>query len=156
MKSERCVMPDMYIGRTIDVKPNCTSGDVYRENHPVHDVYMAGKPRKKPVKSTKPVFEPSKLRAYRKKKNLSQHQLSEQIGAYLKVNGLDAGHSYSMLGRMERGLEPYNQIILQAAAAVLGTDVKSLLFVDPDAPERFGRNDIHEIIDEVLSKRRQT
>ncbi|HEY8751633.1 MAG TPA: hypothetical protein VIM11_26865 [Tepidisphaeraceae bacterium] len=35
---------------------------------------------------------------------------------------MEVGHSYSMLGRIERGLEPYNQVILQAAAQVQCTN----------------------------------
>lgn len=124
-------MPDLYIGRTMDVKAKCTPRDVYGENSLVHDVYMAGTARKKAAKHAKPTFEPCRLLAWRKHRGLSQHELSDQIGAYLKVHGLEVGHSYSMLGRIERGLEPYNQVILQAAAQVLKTSVKSLLFVDP-------------------------
>lgn len=124
-------MPDLYIGRTMHVKAKCTPGDVYRENSLVHDVYMARTTRKKAQKRDKPTFEPCKLLVWRKHRGLSQHELSDQIGAYLKVHGLEVGHSYSMVGRMERGLEPYNQVILQAAASVLNTSVKLLLFVDP-------------------------
>ncbi len=121
-------MPDLYIGRTIDVKPNCTRGDVYVDNSSVHDVYMTGTTRKKAPKRAKPTFEPCRLLVWRKHRGLSQHDLADQIGAYLKVHGLEVGHSYSMLGRIERGLEPYNQVILQAAAQVLKTSVKALLY----------------------------
>src|SRR5258705_9488798 len=96
---------------------------------------MAGTAGKKTGKQAKPTFEPCRLLAWRKHRGLSQHELSDQIGAYLKVHGLEVGHSYSMIGRIERGLEPYNQVILQAAASVLKTSVKSLIFVDPSEVE---------------------
>ena len=133
MKSERCAMPDLYTERTIPVKAKCTPRDIYGDNGLVHDMYMAGIKGKKTTKASKVRYEPCKLRAWRDKRGLSQHELSDQIGTYLKVHGLKAGHSYSIIGRIERGIEPYNQIILQAAAHVLKTNVKSLLFIDPPA-----------------------
>lgn len=142
-------MPDLYTERTISVKAKCTPRDVYVDNHRVHDVYMAAKARKKPEKLAKATFEPSKLLAYRKRKGLSQHDLSAKMGDYLKAHGLDVGHSYSMIGRIERGLEPYNQIFMMAAAAVLGTDVKSLLFVDPDEA------DLAKMADDLVRLRRK-
>lgn len=148
-------MPDLYIGRTIDVKPKCTRGDVYRDNSPVHHVYMAVPKRKNAPKPAKLTFEPCKLLAYREKSGLSQHELSDQIGEYLDARGLKIGHSYSMIGRIERGLAPYNQVILQAAAHVLKTDVKSLLFVDPSEAVALGRDDIIEIVDEALKRRQR-
>jgi transcriptional regulator with XRE-family HTH domain len=147
-------MTDLYIGRTIDVKANCTRGDVYRDKSPVHHVYMAVTKRKRVRKPSKPTFEPCKLLAWRKSKDISQQALSDQIGEYLKEHGLQIGHSYSMIGRIERGLEPYNQVILQAAAHVLGTDVKSLLFIEPPAENEPAVEDITEIVQEVLKRRK--
>lgn len=39
--------------------------------------------------------------------------------------------SHAQLGRIERGLQPYNQALLEALAEVLATDVPSLIMRDP-------------------------
>jgi hypothetical protein len=81
---------------------------------------------------------------------MSQHELSHQIGLYLAEHKMKAGHSYSIIGRIERGLSPYNQAVLQAAAAVLKTNVKALLFLDPsEAP-------LAEMADELVRQVRST
>jgi transcriptional regulator with XRE-family HTH domain len=99
----------------------------------VHDAYMAANKRKKAVEQARTKFEPCYLRAWREHKGMSQHELSAKIGEYLAEHKIPVGHSYSIIGRIERGLTPYNQAILQAAAHVLGTSVKALLFVaDPE------------------------
>jgi len=92
---------------------------------------MAKTKRKKASEPARTTYEPCHLRAWREHKGLSQHVLSDEIGKYLAEHKIAVGHSYSIIGRIERGLTPYNQAILQAAAHVLETSVKALLFVDP-------------------------
>lgn len=96
-------------------------------------MYMAENKRKKAAGPARTKFEPCHLRAWREHRKMSQHELSDKIGKYLAEHKIPVGHSYSIIGRIERGLTPYNQAILQAAAHVLNTSVKALLFVeDPE------------------------
>ena len=44
------------------------------------------------------------------------------------------GFTHASLSRIERGLQPYSQPILEAIADALGTDPASLLMRDPDEP----------------------
>jgi transcriptional regulator with XRE-family HTH domain len=43
--------------------------------------------------------------------------------------------THASLSRIERGLQPYNQPLLEAIAEALQTDVASLLMRDPSSPE---------------------
>lgn len=52
----------------------------------------------------------------------------EQLGEAVEM-------SHGQLGRIERGLQPYNQALLEAIAEVLATDVPSLIMRDPSDPD---------------------
>ena len=64
------------------------------------------------------------LRSYRKKAGLSLETLAERIGI-----------THASLSRIERGLQPYKQGLLELLAAELKTNPASLLMRDPDDPE---------------------
>lgn len=68
----------------------------------------------------KPRFRLTHLRDWRLFRNLTQEQAAERIG-------LD----YSTLGRIERGLVPYSQGLLEAAAAAYNCEPWDLLNVNP-------------------------
>lgn len=126
----------MYTERTIGVKANCTPGVLYRDNRLVHDVYMPVKKAKKEKKVIsrlkRPSFQPTKIREVRESKQLSQDQLAAMVGEYLAERGLAKGYSYSMIGRLERGLVRYTQPVMEAIADALGCDVPTLI-VGPKA-----------------------
>ncbi|HEY1980722.1 MAG TPA: helix-turn-helix transcriptional regulator [Xanthobacteraceae bacterium] len=130
MKTDRCIA-DMYTERTIPVKTKRTPGVLYREDDPVHDVYMPVKKAKKPQKVIsrlkRPSFQPTKIKECREQKNLSQEQLAYHVGEYLAERGLAKGYSYSMIGRLERGKVRYTQPIMEAIADALGVDVPTLI-----------------------------
>lgn len=61
------------------------------------------------------------IRAWREYRNLTQDQLAERVGI-----------SKPQLSRIENGLQPYSQDLLEALAEHLQTDPASLLMRDPD------------------------
>lgn len=93
----------------------------------VHPVYMAQTARKLSAKVTprpKKQYRPTFIRAWRKFRNLTQHQLADRIGK-----------AHSSVGRIERGLQPYSQELLEALADALQTEPASLLMRDPTEPD---------------------
>lgn len=67
---------------------------------------------------------PTFLRKWRKKLGYTLEQAAEMIG-------IDHG----TLSRVERGLVPYNQPVLEAIAEAYGVEATDLLSVDPTRPE---------------------
>lgn len=61
---------------------------------------------------------------------MTLEQLAERVGVRL-----GAGFTHASLSRIERGLQPYSQPILEAVADELQIDVASLLMRDPSDPE---------------------
>jgi transcriptional regulator with XRE-family HTH domain len=124
-------MGDLYTQRTIEVKAICTPGVLYRDNRSVHDVYMPAKKAKKAEKVIsrlkRPSFQPTKIKECREHAKLSQDQLAAMVGEYLAERGLAKGYSYSMIGRLERGLVRYTQPVMEAIADALGCDVPTLI-----------------------------
>lgn len=53
----------------------------------------------------------------------------------LEEVGEVVGLSHAQLGRIERGLQPYNQELLEALSDLFGTDPASLLMRDPTDPD---------------------
>lgn len=72
----------------------------------------------------KPLYRPTFLRQWREKREYTLEEVGEEIGI-----------SHAQLGRIERGLQPYNQGLLEALAVHYNTDVASLLMRDPSDPE---------------------
>lgn len=103
----------------------------------MHDVYMPVKKAKKAKKVIsrlkRPRFQPTKIKECRENKNLSQEQLAAKVGEYLAERGLAKGYSYSMIGRLERGIVRYTQPIMEAIADALGCDVPTLIVGPRDA-----------------------
>jgi transcriptional regulator with XRE-family HTH domain len=70
-----------------------------------------------------PRFRPNFIRAWRNHKHLSLDQLASRVP-------MDKGN----LSKVERGLLPYNQEMLERLADALGTEPASLLMRDPTDP----------------------
>lgn len=64
------------------------------------------------------------LREWRQYRNLTQDQLADRIGI-----------SRVMVSKIERGLNPYHQAFLEAAAEALMCEPADLLVRDPSKPE---------------------
>lgn len=74
----------------------------------------------------RPLYRPTFLRQWRELRGLTLEDVGEAIGL-----------SHAQIGRIERGLQPYNQGLLEALADLYATDVASLIMrnpADPDAP----------------------
>jgi transcriptional regulator with XRE-family HTH domain len=71
-----------------------------------------------------PRLRPTFIRQWRLKKEMTLEQVGEVVGL-----------SHAQIGRIERGLQPYNQELLEALAELFGTDPASLLMRDPTDPE---------------------
>lgn len=126
---------------------------MYAQARRVHPVYMAKKtvraispqthrrdrvapefvavPEPKVVSRLKPdtPFKPAFIRQHREHRGLTLEQLADRVGEKL------GGFTHASLSRMERGLQPWSQPVLEAIADGLGTDVVSLLIRDPTDPE---------------------
>jgi transcriptional regulator with XRE-family HTH domain len=70
------------------------------------------------------VYQPTFIRQWREDRNKTLEQLGELIGM-----------SHVSLSRIERGLQPYSQPVLEAIAKALGTDPASLINHNPENPE---------------------
>ena len=112
-------MTSMYVERTFGVKQNVHIGPC-KSSRPVHNVYMA----KKTVSRPKSTYRPTFIRAWREDRGLTLEQLAERIGT-----------THATLSRIERGLQPYSQPMLEAIAEGLSTDPASLLMRNPADPE---------------------
>jgi transcriptional regulator with XRE-family HTH domain len=64
------------------------------------------------------------IRQWREHRTLTLEQLADRIGT-----------THASLSRIERGLQPYSQPLLEALADALMTDAASLLMRDPSDPE---------------------
>ena len=120
-----------------------TSG-LYKYRRPVHAVYMAKKATSKavskatskaaskaaPRRKRKPTFGKTHIRAWRKKRGLSLEFLAVRVGKRV-------GHmTHASLSRIERGLQPYSQPIIEALSEELTYgDVAALLLCDPMEPD---------------------
>ena len=74
----------------------------------------------------KPLHRSTFIRQWRESKKMSLEEMAERVG---KKTG---GMTHASLSRIERGLQPYSQPVLEAIADVLtGGDVAALLVLDP-------------------------
>jgi transcriptional regulator with XRE-family HTH domain len=87
----------------------------------VHDAYMVRRPGT--VQKTTP-YRPTYMRQWREYRDRTLEEVAEKVGV-----------THATLSRIERGLHPYSQAILEAVAKELSTDVPSLLTRDPSDPE---------------------
>ena len=117
----------MYIGRTMTVKDFCTPSPMAGENSHVHTTYMAKNVTTRFKEQD--AYRRTHIRQWRKFKGMSLEALAARVGE--KTDGF----THASLSRIERGLQPYSQPVLEAIADALGTDVASLLMRDPSDPE---------------------
>lgn len=100
---------------------NCTPNVLYGDWEFVHHVHMAQTviPRMR-----KPQYRRTFVREWRRSRGLTLVQLAERVGI-----------THASLSRIERGLQPYSQPLLEAIAEALATDPASLLMRNPEDPE---------------------
>lgn len=112
---------------------------MYGWNGVVHDTHMAGRAAAKAVKPARaakaenkvlsrlkahPPYRLTFIRQWRESAPLTLERLADRIGS-----------THATLSRIERGLLPYSQPMLEALANALNTDPASLLIRDPRDPE---------------------
>lgn len=120
--------------RTILVKSNCTRGVVYPRGLSVHDAYMGKKPTRKPPPGSRlrPQYQRTCIKQWRVYKKLSQDQLADKVGAYLLERGItEKGYTYASIGRIENGVIPYSQPIMEGISYALGVPVEMLIALPP-------------------------
>lgn len=89
------------------------------------------------------------LKEYRLRTGLSQE------AAATKFVELGAeSMSGATISRLEKGTQPYTQDLLELAADVYGTDVLSLLSVDPTRPDPTERDKILPVWDQASEEQR--
>lgn len=101
---------------------------MYEEFAPVHDVYMAKqvRPRLRQPNRYRRTF----IREWREHRDMTLETLAGRVGE--KIGGM----THASLSRIERGLQPYSQPVLEAIAEELTNgDVASLLMRNPLDPE---------------------
>jgi transcriptional regulator with XRE-family HTH domain len=117
---------------------------MYVPNSGVHPMYMARRPQPQPKR---PQFRRTFIRQWREHRDLTLEQLAERVRAINEA--LETTHA--SLSRIERGLQPYNQPLLEAIAEALQTDPPSLLMRDPSSAE-----DIWSVWDQAKPGERKT
>lgn len=93
---------------------------MYAPTNRVHPVYMA----KVTTRFRRRTFRPTFIRHWREHRGLTLEQLADRIGT-----------THASLSRIERGLQPYTQPMLEGLAEALQTDPASLIMRNPDDPE---------------------
>lgn len=78
-----------------------------------------------PMKERK--FAKTYIREWREFRGLSLRRLADR----LEMEGPDDSFSHASIGRIETGLQPYTQPVLEALAEALNVSVVDLLSVDP-------------------------
>jgi transcriptional regulator with XRE-family HTH domain len=71
----------------------------------------------------RPVYRATFIRQWREFRGLTLEQLGERVGL-----------THVSLSRIERGLQPYSQPVMEAIAEALQTDVPSLIMRNPEEP----------------------
>ena len=99
--------------RNINVKPPCSTGAIRAFAHFGDTLCMAGKG-----------YRQTFMRQWRQHRDKTLVQVAEH---------LHITHGY--LSKVERGLQPYNQELLEALAELYNCDVVDLLIRDPSQPE---------------------
>lgn len=150
MKSDKCVMPSLYVECTIGVKGECASDVLYGDKHGVHDAYMTAAKEKIPPRPREVKLKPTFVRQWRMHRGVSQEELAERVGRYLAERGSDRGYTHASIGRIENGKMAYTQPVLEAIAEALQTDVASLLIRSP-----VDESSIWAIWDEALPSERR-
>lgn len=109
------------------VKGFCTPQALSGITPAVHNGYM---PKRVIPRPKRPQFRRTFIRQWREHRGLTLEQLAERVGT-----AIEGGFTHASLSRIERGLQPYSQPVLEAVAHALQTDAASLLMRDPSADE---------------------
>lgn len=115
MKSASCMAGNVHQAH-IAVKTPCARPGMENREQPVHDTHTMPNKRK-----SKPLWRPTYLRQWR-----------DSVGKTLEEVAPKMGIKHSQLSRVERGIQPYNQRILETAALEYGCTIVDLLERNPE------------------------
>lgn len=114
MNSESCMEPNVHQAH-IEVKRECSPRSMEKHQIPVH--HMHGMvPKRKNRSQPKPLWRPSNLRAWR-----------EHAGKTLEAVAPKMGLTHGQLSKIERGLQKWDQKVLETAALEYGCSLADLL-----------------------------
>lgn len=102
------------------VKGLCTPDRMYGLSGGVHPVYMV----RKVTPRFRRQYRRTYIREWREYRGLTLEHLADRVET-----------THASLSRIERGLQPYSQTLLEALAGALQTDEASLLIRNPNDPE---------------------
>jgi hypothetical protein len=120
MKSESFIVPNVHRVHN-EVKRDRAWSVIEIQTDDVHNTHMASAKRKAVIAREGAPWGKNFLREWREHRELS-----------LQEAGRKMGFSHSQLSRVERGLQPYSQDILEAASRVYSTSVYQILYAPPD------------------------
>lgn len=103
------------------VNPGCAQRGLERRITGVHHAHMARKTRKGIAKQ--PMWRRTFLKEWRKACGLTLEKVAPEMGL-----------KHSQLSRIENGLQPYNQLVLEVAARLYDTTTWDLLNRRPPPP----------------------
>lgn len=127
----RTMNSDSCIGSNVrqvhkQVNPACASPGMEPPIVIVHDMHMARAQQQKRQKAPKVKPAPWRLTYLR--------QWREKAGLSLEAAGAEMHLGHSQLSRIERGLQQYNQNVLETAERLYSTTIWAILYCSPDAP----------------------
>lgn len=108
----------------IEVNPLCAPAAMENAAHRVHATHIMV-PKRKPKAKAKPAWRPSNLRQWR-----------ESAGKTLEDAAAKFHLTHGQLSRIERGLSPWNQKVLEMAALEYGCSILDLLVNEPGEARR--------------------
>ena len=116
------------------VKQKYTPGVVYRSSPSVHDMHMGKRPTKVTTR-LRPLYQRTFIREWRERREMTQEQLADAVGKYLIDRGIKVtGYTHASIGRMERGLIPYSQPVMEGISSALNVPVRALISQRPPEP----------------------
>lgn len=95
---------------------------------------MAKKPTKhqKVVSRLRPLFQRTFIKPWREFREMSQQELADKVGEYLAERGIrEKGYTHASIGRLENGIMPYRQPVMEAIADALEVTVETLITRPP-------------------------
>lgn len=100
----------------------------------MHDAYMGKRiiKRERPGVRLRPRYQRTFIKNWREYRKLSQEALAIAVGDYLRENSIsNKGYTYASIGRIENGLIPYSQPIMEGISEALGVPVATLITTPP-------------------------
>lgn len=125
MNSESCMGANVHQVH-MPVKPACAWSGMELDAPSVHDMHMSGVTRRK-FKESQPAgtpYQASHMRVWRELRKKTLEEMAEKCGK-----------TYTQLSKIERGIQPYSQQILETYARELNCTVIDLLSRQPGEAE---------------------